>query len=286
MPHPLCPETKTYLFKEEVMDYKKIKVETVDNVIWLTMNRPHKLNALSYELQLELIDFFQKLRNDNNSRIVIVRGEGRAFCAGVDLNEDRAEWTDGELGRMWNYFEGQQRFGDMIHLMRQAPQPLIAAVRGPATGGGLAIAMACDMCIAGESALFQVSFIRRGFSGCDLGLSYFLPRLIGLSRAAELLYTGRFVDANTADKIGLVSKVVPDDQVDETAMELAREVMQNAPIGVRMTKEVLNMSVDAPGLLAALHMENRTQMLTTFTEDQREAIAAFLEKREPVFHNR
>lgn len=268
------------------MDYKKIKVEKVDNVIWLTMNRPHKLNALSYELQMELIDFFQNLRNDNNSRIVIVRGEGRAFCAGVDLNEDRSEWTEGELGRMWNYFEGQQRFGDMIHLMRQAPQPLIAAVRGPATGGGMAIAMACDMRIAGESALFQVSFIRRGYSGCDLGLSYFLPRLIGLSRASELLYTGRFVDAATADKVGLVSKVVPDDRVDEVAMELAREVMQNAPIGVRMTKEVLNMSVDAPSLLNALHMENRTQILTTFTEDQREAVAAFLEKREPVFRNR
>jgi len=268
------------------MDYKNIKVESRDQVIWLTLNRPHTLNAISYELQMELIDFFQGLRNDNKTRIVIVRGEGRAFCSGVDLNENRSEWGEEELGRMWNYFEGQERFGDLIHLMRQAPQPLIAAVRGPATGGGMAIALACDMRIAGESARFQISFIRRGYSGCDLGTSYFLPRLIGLSRAAELLYTGRFVDAATADKIGLVSRVVPDDQVEDAAMELAREVMQNAPIGVRLTKEVLNMSIDAPSLLAALHLENRTQILATFTDDQREAVRAFIEKREPVFHNR
>jgi enoyl-CoA hydratase len=234
---------------------------------------------------MEMVDFFQGLRNDNKARIVIIRGEGRAFCAGTDLSEGRGEEPE-DLGRLWGYFEGQQRLGDMIHLMRQAPQPLIAAVRGPATGGGMAIALACDMRIVGESTRFQVSFIRRGFSACDCGSSYFLPRLIGVSRASELMFTGRFVDAATADKIGLVSRVVPDDQVEDAAMELAREVMQNAPIGVRMTKEVLNMSIDAPSLPAVLHMENRTQVLTTFTDDQREAVLAFLEKREPVFHNR
>ena len=267
------------------MDYKTLKVEPRDQVIWLTLNRPERLNAISHELLMEMIDFFQKMRNDNKTRIIIIRGEGRAFCAGTDLKERREDFPE-ELGRLWGYFESQERLGDMIHLMRQAPQPLIAAVRGPATGGGMAIAMACDMRIAGESTRFQIAFIRRGFSACDCGSSYFLPRLIGLSRAAELLYTGRFVDAATADKIGLVSRVVPDDQVEDAAMELAREVMQNAPIGVRMTKEVLNMSIDAPSLLAALHWENRNQILTTFTDDQREAVMAFLEKREPVFHNR
>lgn len=267
------------------MDYKTIKVESRDQVIWLTLNRPERLNAISQELLMEMIDFFQQMRNDNKTRIVIVRGEGRAFCAGTDLRETDEDLPE-DLGVLWTFFERQERLGDMIQLMRQAPQPLIAAIRGPACGGGMAIALACDMRIAGESTRFQVSFIRRGFSACDCGVSYFLPRMIGLSRAAELLYTGRFVDAATADKIGLVSRVVPDDQVDDAAMELAREVMQNAPIGVRMTKEVLNMSIDAPGLPAVLHMENRTQVLTTFTEDQQEAVKAFLEKREPVFHNR
>jgi len=267
------------------MDYKTIKVEPRDQVIWLTLNRPERLNAISHELLMEMIDFFQKMRNDNKTRVVIIRGSGRAFCAGTDLKESRGE-TPEDLGVLWNYFEGQERLGDMIHLMRQAPQPLIAAVRGPATGGGMAIALACDMRVIGDSTRFQVSFIRRGFSACDCGSSYFLPRLIGLSRAAEFMYTGRFIDAATADKIGLVSKVVPDDQVENAAMELAQEIMQNAPIGVRLTKEVLNMSVDAPSLLAVLHWENRNQVLTTFTEDQREAVRAFLEKREPVFHNR
>lgn len=267
------------------MDYKTIKVESRDQVIWLTLNRPERLNAISHELLLEMIDFFQGLRNDNKTRIVLIRGQGRAFCAGTDIKETR-EGLPEDLGCLWRYFEGQQRLSDMIHLMRQAPQPLIAAVRGPAIGGGMAIALACDMRVVGESTRFQVAFIRRGGSACDCGVSYFLPRLIGLSRAAELMYTGRFVDAATADKIGLVSRVVPDDQVEDAAMELAREVMQNTPIGVRLTKEVLNMSVDAPSLLAALHLENRTQILTVFTEDQQEAVLAFLEKREPVFYNR
>jgi enoyl-CoA hydratase/carnithine racemase len=267
------------------MAYNTIKVEPQDQIIWLTLNRPERLNAISHELLYEMIDFFEGLRDDNKNRIVIIKGEGRAFCAGTDLKDPRPKDPE-ELGKLWGFFKGQERLADMIHLMLQAPHPLIAAVRGPATGGGLAIALACDMRIAGESALFQVSFIRRGFSACDCGSSYFLPRLIGLARASELLFTGRFFDASTADKIGLVSKVVPDHLVEDAALELAKEVMQNAPIAVRMTKEVLNMSVDAPGLPAALHLENRTQSLTSFTEDQKEAVKAFLEKREPVFKNR
>lgn len=268
------------------MSYNTIKVEKQDEVIWLRLNRPEKLNAISQELLMEMIDFFQEQRNDNKTRIIIIRGEGRAFCAGLDLTQGPREEPE-DLGRLWGYFESQQRLGDMIHLMRQAPQPLIAAVHGPACGGGMAIALACDMRIIGESTRFQVSFIRRGLSACDCGSSYFLPRLIGVSRASELMYTGRFVDAATADKIGLVSKVVPDDQLEDAAMELANEVMQNAPIGVRLTKEVLNMSIDAPSLISVLHMENRTQTITSgLTEDQREAVLAFLEKRDPVFRNR
>lgn len=267
------------------MGYNTIKIEKQDNLIWLTLNRPHKLNAISHELQMEMIDFFQEQRNDNKTRIIIIRGEGRAFCAGLDLTQGSREEPE-ELGRLYGYFEGQERLGDMIHLMRQAPQPLIAAVRGPACGGGMAIALACDMRIVGESARFQVSFIRRGLSACDCGSSYFLPRLIGVSRASELMYTGRFVDAATADKIGLVSRVVPDDHLEDAALELAREVMQNAPIALRLTKEALNMNIDAPSLLSALHLENRNQVLSSLTEDQREAVVAFLEKRDPVFHNR
>ena len=171
--------------------------------------------------------------------------------------------------------------------MRQAPQPLIAAVRGPAAGGGFSLSMACDIRLASESARFNAAFIRIGFSSGDLGSSYFLPRLIGLSKAAEYLYTGRFIDAATAERIGLVSRVVPDDQLDQAALELAQEMLNNSPFGLRMTKEVLNVNVDAPSLIAALWLENRTQALCARSEDVMEAVrATFFEKRPPVYRDR
>lgn len=268
------------------MDYNSIKVENQDGVIWLTLNRPDKLNAINEELMREMTDFFEGQRHDNNSRIIIIRGEGRAFCAGADLSGWGNANEPRDFGRLHGYFTGQKQIGYVIDLIRQIPQPLIAAVHGYATGGGMGLALACDMRIIAESARFQVSYIRRGLSACDGGSSYFLPRLIGSSRAFEYMYTGRFIDAQTAEKIGLVSRVVPDDQLKDAAMELAQEVVRNSPIGLRLTKEALNMNIDAPSLPAALHLENRNQILASSTEDMREAVLAFFEKREPVFHNR
>ena len=169
--------------------------------------------------------------------------------------------------------------------MRRAPQPLIAAIRGPAVASGLSFALACDIRIAGESAQFSAAFIRMGLSGGDLGTSYFLPRVIGLSRAAEYLLTGRFLDATTAERIGLVSRVVDDEHVDVVALELAKEMLQNSPFGLRMTKELLNLNIDAPSLESALHLENRTQVICASTEDAKEAPQAFLQKRPPVYRD-
>lgn len=269
------------------MGYKTILFEKQGAIGKLTLNRPERLNAMSPELVEELLDFFAKLSSDLRTRVVIIRGAGRAFCAGLDLKETSRTPGGGELGEVqYHYHKVQQAFADIIIRMRHVPQPLIAAVRGPAAGGGFGLALACDIRIAGESARFNAAFVRIGLSGCDMGTSYFLPRVIGLSRAAEYLFTGRFIDAATAERIGLVSRVVPDGQVDEAALELAKEMLQNSPFGLRMTKEVLNLNINAPSLESAIHLENRTQVICSFTEDAREGPRAFLEKRVPVYRDR
>lgn len=272
------------------MGYKTILFEKQGAIGKLTLNRPERLNAMSPELVEELLNFFTKLSNDFQTRVLIIRGAGRAFCAGLDLKEMKETIRapgEGELGEVqYRYHKVQQAFADITIRMRRAPQPLIAAVRGPAVGGGFSLALACDIRIAGESARFNAAFIRIGLSGGDMGSSYFLPRLIGLSRAAEYLFTGRFIDAATAERIGLVSRVVHDDQVDEAALELAKEMLQNSPFGLRMTKEVLNLNIDAPSLESAIHLENRTQTICSFTEDAMEGPLAFLEKRAPTYRDR
>jgi len=274
--------------------YKNLEFECRDQIGWLTLNRPEKHNAISLEMINELHSFFAGLGEHLDVRVVIVRGAGYAFCAGMDLlqasglydesgTSDQKSADDSPTYRL----AVQRIFSQTIIQMRQAPQPLIAGVRGPAYGGGLSLALGCDVRLAGESARFCAAYIRVGFSGCDMGSSYFMPRLIGLSRAAEYLYTGRVMDAVTAERIGLVSRVVPDDQVDQAAEELAQEMLNATPLGLRMTKEVLNVNVDAPGLVAAAELENRTQILCSFTEDAREAgRASFFEKRRPVYHDR
>ncbi len=156
---------------------------------------------------------------------------------------------------------------------------MIAAVNGPAAGGGFCLALASDVRYASESARFNCAFVKLGLSGGEMGTSYFLPRIVGASNTAELMYTGRLVDARTALEIGLVSKVVPDGEVLPAAKELALEMLQNAPFGLRMTKEVFNFGLCAPSLEHQVHMENRTQTVNFFTDDFREGAMSFLEKR-------
>jgi enoyl-CoA hydratase len=170
-------------------------------------------------------------------------------------------------------------------LMRRAPQPIVAAVHGPACGGGFALALAADVRVAAESARMNAAFIRLGLSACDVGVSYFLPRLVGASLAAELLLTGDFVDAARAERIGLVSRVVPDADLEETARTLAASMLRNAPLGLRLTKECLKLSLDAGSLEEVIAMEDRNQALAARTADFREGVAAFLEKRPPKFQD-
>ncbi|OGO01808.1 MAG: hypothetical protein A2Y72_01265 [Chloroflexi bacterium RBG_13_53_26] len=274
------------------MTYRTLEFECRDHIGWLTLNRPDRLNALSVEMIQELRQFFGSLDQRLEARVVVVRGAGRAFCAGMDVKDlaeimgKGAQDGKGSTGLATNGHMLQRSVSDIVIQMRRAPQPLIGAIRGPAAGGGFSLTMACDIRLAGQSARFNANNIRIGYSGGDLGSSYFLPRLIGLSRAAEYLYTGRTMDASTAERIGFVSRMVPDEQLDQTAEELAREMTAATPFALRLTKEILNINIDAPSLVAAIEMEGRSNILCGFTEDAQEATkAVFFEKRPPVYRD-
>jgi len=269
------------------MNLNTLKFDRQDSIGLLTLNRPDRLNAITLESIVELRDFFAEMQNDYETRVIILRGAGRAFCAGLDLKADVFEPADNNtLGMLQFRYKIQQIFSNTVINMRRCPQPIIAVVRGAASGAGFSLTLACDARIAGQSARFNAAFIRVGLTGGDMGSSYFLPRLIGLARATEYLMTGRFIDAATAEKIGLISQMVPDDQADACGIELARDMLRNSPWGLRMTKELLGANLNAPGIESALHMENRSQVLCMSTEDFTEGTTAFLEKRNPSYKGR
>jgi enoyl-CoA hydratase len=255
-------------------------------VALLTLNRPDRLNAMSHELVADLHDALDELRTDESIRVVVLTGAGRGFCAGLDLKgAGPAPRTEG-LGRPQAGMVSQQHIASLVPKLRSLRQPVIAAVNGPAAGGGFALTLASDIRLASASAKFNVAFVRIGLSGCDIGVSWLLPRLIGASAAFELLLTGRLIDAETALRVGLVSRVVPDGEVLDAALEVAGEIIANSPMGVWMTKEVMWSQLEVGSLHAGIDLENRTQILTSMTEDAREAMTAFPERRRPVFHNR
>jgi enoyl-CoA hydratase/carnithine racemase len=179
--------------------------------------------------------------------------------------------------------ETQQRIARIYQLMRTCPQPIISLVHGAACGGGFSLAMASDIRLAGPKGRMNAAYIKIGLTACDMGCSYFLPRLVGLSIASELMMTGRFIDADRALRVGLVSDIRPEEDLLPAALALADEMLATAPQGLRMTKEALNHNIDAQSLAAAMAMEDRHQALLSFTADHKEAIAAFLQKRPPVW---
>ena len=264
--------------------YETITLEREDGIALLTLNRPESLNAVSHKLTNELHLAFDELDQDLKSRVLILAGAGRAFCAGADLNEDLDSWPE-EVGRVQKRYRLQQRVNALVIRLREIPQPVIAAVHGAVAGGGLAFAAASDIRIADQSARFKASMVTIGASGGDMGTSWFIPRIVGPSKAAEILYTGRFVNADEALAIGLVSQVVEQGKHVEAAKEVAREILKNTPLGIRMTKELLNVSLDAPGLRHQSELECRTQILCTFTDDFQETVDAFFEKRTPKYRD-
>jgi len=280
------------------MNFETIKFELNSNGIGiLTLNRPDNLNAMSFQMFEDLNHIFDDLMVNLDCRVVILKGQGRAFCAGLDLKEMNVLNTKRkpeeykkfyylkipEVLKNRIYF--QSRLSQVIVKMRKISQPIIAIIHGPATGGGFALTLASDIRIAGEKAKFNNAFIKLGLSGSDVGTSYFLPRLIGVSRATEILYTGRFVDAEEAERIGLVFKVVKGDENDllTAAMEIAEELLTKSPLGLRMTKEAINLSQDSPSLETLIQLENRAQMLCSSSSDVLEGVLAFFEKRKPKY---
>jgi len=266
--------------------YQTISFTRRKRVLYVTFNRPERLNAVDELMHEELAQVFVDCSRDPDSDLVVVTGAGRAFCAGLDLKESSAAGSRGEPRGPVAGLMSQRRISEIVMRMRRAPQPIISLVHGPACGGGFAIALASDVRIAGQSARMNAAFIRIGLSACDIGVSYFLPRLVGVSVASELMLTGRFIQAERALRVGLVSEVVADDALAAAAQPYIDEMLATSPIGLRLTKECLNMSVDAGSLEAAVAMEDRNQILASQSDDFREGISAFLEKRPPSYHNR
>jgi enoyl-CoA hydratase len=245
----------------------------------VTLNRPEVLNALSFKLVDDLHDILDEIQLDNACRVVILTGAGRAFCSGLDLSSIEGSSTSAGTKGPRAGMLSQQRIADLPIKLRRLQQPVIAAVNGLAYGGGFALSLACDIRIASETARFCTQFIKMGIGGCDIGISYTLPRAIGSSRAFDLLLTARRVEAEHALQLGIVSEVVPD--AVERALEMADTICDYSPFGVVMTKEVMWANLDAANIDQAIDLENRTQILASTGGEMAEAAAAFMEKRPP-----
>jgi enoyl-CoA hydratase len=252
-------------------------------VALVTLNRPEALNAMNVELIAGLHDAFGELRGDRSCRVIVLTGAGRAFCAGLDLKQGASPPEAANLGRPQAGMVVQQSIANLVPTMRSLRQPIIAAVNGAASGGGFALTLACDIRIAARAARFNVAFVRIGLSGCDVGVSWLLPRLIGAARAYELMLTGRFLSADEAQTMGLVLDVVDDGRLVDAALAEAELILANSPFGVHMTKEVMWSQLEIGSMTAGIDLENRTQLLASTAGDMAEAVQAFLEKRPPRF---
>lgn len=257
---------------------KHIIVETNDGVRTLTLNRPERLNAINDTLSNELIQAFSEASLDDEVRVVVITGSGRGFCSGSDLTENaegsetqtRSEKLD-ELG-----WVGHQALG-IVH----CDKPVIAAINGTAAGAGLALALACDLRFMSNNAKITAGYIRRGLSP-DAGMSYFLPRLVGQSRANELILTGRDIYADEAEQIGLINGVFPAEEFQEQVMNFARELAAGPPIAMTLSKRLLTTSHDTD-LTTILKQEYAFIKQCFETKDVQEGVRAFTEKRKPVF---
>ncbi len=255
-------------------------IEERDGVAWVTLNRPERLNALSRELIRSLNRYFIELYHRDEIRVVVLRGAGRAFCAGLDLKERHDAPAERQVREALN---GQREVRDIMVNMRRCPQPIIALVQGSASGGGFALALASDIRLITPDARFNAAFIRIGLGGCDVGVSYFLPRMVGSSVAAEYLLTGRFMDAGRAHQLGLASRVDELPALEEEARSLIDDMLTTTPLGLRLTKDALGLAVDLPSLEAVVALEDRNQVLCVKDDNFAEGVAAFLEKRPPRY---
>jgi enoyl-CoA hydratase len=250
-----------------MINYRTFIFEEIEPFVGLvTLNRPDKMNAINVEMLDDFNELFAALTKDDKIRVLIITGAGRGFCAGADLSDALAYKDSDALSDPEKYLRlAQERYADLILGLRKIPQPVISAVNGPAAGGGFSVALASDIRVASPEAYFVASFANIGLSGGELGTSYLLPRLIGLARASEILFTGRKVNAEEAGRMGLVNQVVPKENLLETALSFARLMTPKGAGALRLTKKVLDQNIDAPSLEAAVNLENRNQTIMIFS---------------------
>jgi enoyl-CoA hydratase/carnithine racemase len=263
-----------------------VEIEIIEEQIALiTLNRPRRLNAIDGAL-IDAMDDALDVLSSGEHRVAILTGAGRGFCAGADLSGTGEAWVktrpkSGPTPAFKTTYDAQIRLAEQYIRLYELPIPVIAAVNGVAVGGGLAFALHCDIRIASENARFGSVFIKAGFSSMDMGTSYLLPKIVGAGVARELMLTGRIIDADEAYRVKLVHEVVAADDLIAAALNKAREIAANNAFGVWQTKIGLNTALDAPSLRHAIELENRTQILTGFTNNPAEAAEAHQQKRAP-----
>jgi enoyl-CoA hydratase/carnithine racemase len=258
---------------------KSFLYEVREGVGWITLNRPERLNALTFEVYRELTDTFSALRNEKEVRAVVITGAGRAFCSGGDVRDIIGELFSRDM-------EGLLEFTRMtcalVRNIRALPQPVISSLNGTTAGAGACIALASDIRIASVEAKIAFLFVRVGLSGADMGAAFLLPRLVGLAKATEMLYTGDFISAEEAEKIGLYNRVVSSEALAAETHAWATRLARGPSFALAVTKEMLNRELNV-SFDAALELEAQAQALCMQHPDYREAYEAFVEKREPVF---
>jgi enoyl-CoA hydratase len=245
------------------------------HVAVVTMHRPDRLNAMSIDLVGELHEALEAIADENDTWVVVLTGSGRAFSSGLDLKDyGVVPNIDGlQVGRIAQ--RAMRWYSRLVPLLRRMPQPVIAAVNGPAYGGGMCLALGADLRFAGESAVFNSTGIVNGLTSTELGVSWLLPRLIGVARSNDLLFTGRVVEADEALTMGLVSRVLPDDDLLDACLDVAESMCRYSPYGLAMTKDVVWANLEVSSLEAAIELEDRNQLMLGFTENLPDAIRAF-----------
>jgi len=248
-------------------------------VATITLNRPERLNALTFEVYRELTDLFAGLREEKSVRCVVITGAGRAFCSGGDVHD-----IIGELfsRNMEGLLEFTRMTCELVHNIRVLPKPVIASLNGTTAGAGACIALASDIRIASEAAKIAFLFVKVGLSGADMGAAYLLPRVVGLAKATELLYTGDFISAAEAERIGLYNRVVASAELENVTSEFAVRLARGPAFAIAKTKEMLNRELNM-NLETALESEAQAQAICMQHPDYREAYEAFVAKREPKF---
>jgi enoyl-CoA hydratase/carnithine racemase len=260
--------------------YETLQLEEVSQgVVVVTLNRPERYNAMTNTMFAELERMALDLNDEDSCRVVVLTGAGKAFCAGYDLADAEHLSSLGAIGML----NQQERAARALVAVRSMRVPVIAAVNGAAAGGGLALALQADIRLASPDAKFNAAFVRIGLSAGDLGTSWLLTRLVGPAVTSDIAFTGRMVEAEEAERIGLVNSISKDGALMDEALDLAAQIVSNSPGGVQLSKRALHANMEVGSYAAAIELENRGQALLTRGADMPEALAAFKEKRQPVF---